>query len=98
LIYLMRDVLLRDQLFAQWTLGLLASAITPILTLVLLLTIGHPPLLGWGTLWQFIVMTAGGAIATPVCFVVLEWLNRALIHAPINQTSFRPDREIRRGR
>ena len=98
LIYLMRDIILRDQLFAQWTLGLLASALAPILSLILLLTIGHPPVLGWGTLWQIIVMTIGGAIATPVCFVAFEWLNRALIHMPISQTSFRPDREIRRGR
>jgi len=98
LIYSMRDVILRDQLFAQWTLGLMASAVAPILTLILLLSIGHPPVLGWGTFWQFMVMTVGGAIATPVCFVAFEWLNRALIHMPINQTSFRPDREIRRGR
>jgi cell shape-determining protein MreD len=98
LIYLMRDIILRDQLFAQWTLGLVAGASAPVLTLVLLLTIGHPPLLGWGTIWQIIVMTAGGAIATPVCFVALEWLHRALFHSPINQSSFRPDREIRRGR
>jgi hypothetical protein len=62
------------------------------------LTSGHSPVLGWATLWQFIVLTAGGAIATPVCFVAFEWLNRALAHAPVAQTSFRPDREIRRGR
>jgi rod shape-determining protein MreD len=97
-IYLLRDLILRDQLFAQWVLGLVASAIAPLLTLILLLTLGHPPVLGWGTLWQIILMTAGGAIATPVCFVAFEWLNRALVHMPITQTSFRPDREIRRGR
>lgn len=98
LIFLMRDLILRDQLFAQWALGLVASAVAPVLTLMLLLTIGHAPAIGWGTIWQIMVMTAGGAIATPVCFVGLEWLDRALLHAPVNQTSFRPDREIRRGR
>jgi hypothetical protein len=97
-LYLMRDLILRDQAFAQWTLGLVASAAVPALTLILLLTSGHSPVLGWATLWQFIVLTAGGAIATPVCFVAFEWLNRALAHAPVAQTSFRPDREIRRGR
>jgi cell shape-determining protein MreD len=97
-IYLLRDLILREQVFAQWMLGLLASALAPILTLILLLTLGHSPVLGWGTLWQIIVMTIGGAIATPICFVAFEWLNRALIHMPITQTSFRPDREIRRGR
>jgi cell shape-determining protein MreD len=97
-IFLLRDLILRDQVFAQWTLGLVASAVAPLLTLMLLLTIGHSPVLGWGTLWQIIVMTAGGAIATPICFVAFEWLNRALVHLPISQPSFRPDREIRRGR
>jgi hypothetical protein len=97
-IYSLRDLILREQPFAQWTLGLMASALTPLLTLISLLTLRHPPLLGWVTLWQFLVMTLGGAIATPICFVIFEWLNRALAHAPITQTSFRPDREIRRGR
>ena len=33
-------------------LGGAASAVVPVLTLLLLLTTGHTPLLGWGTLWQ----------------------------------------------
>jgi hypothetical protein len=97
-LYSMRDLILRDQPFAQWTLGLMASASIPVLILVSLLTIGHSPVLGWATGWQLLVMTVGGAIATPICFIIFEWLNRALAHAPITQTSFRPDREIRRGR
>jgi hypothetical protein len=97
-IYALRDLILREQPFAQWTLGLIASASVPVLTLASLLTIGHSPVLGWATLWQFSVMTIGGAVATPICFVIIDWLNRALAHAPITQTSFRADREIRRGR
>ncbi len=46
--------------------GLVASAATPALTMVALLTLGHQPLLGWGTLWQWLVMAAGGAVATPI--------------------------------
>ena len=75
-----------------------ASAAAPPLTLLLLLTTGHTPLLGWGSLWQWIVMAAGGAIATPVCFRFFAWLHRALVHGASIQSSFRPDREIRRGR
>lgn len=97
-IFLVRDLILREQVFAQWALGLVAGAVTPVLTLVLLLTLGHGPVLSWGTLWQIVVLTVGGAIATPICFVAFEWLNRALVHMPVSQTSFRPDREIRRGR
>src|SRR5262249_27255541 len=94
LVHFSRDMVLRDQTFAQFVLGLGASAATPILTLILLLTTGHGPSLGWGTLWQIIVMTIGGAIATPVCFVLFDFAHRALVHRTAAQPSFRPDREI----
>ncbi len=97
-IYANRELILRDQTFAQLVLGLTASALAPLLTLVVLLTAGHKPLLGWGSLWQWSVMSAGGAVATPVCFVLFAWLNRALVHSGPMQSSFRLDREIRRGR
>jgi hypothetical protein len=97
-IHLKRDLILRDQTVAQVVLGFAASAVVPLLTLLLLLTTRHTPLLGWGTLWQFIVMSVGGAIATPICFELFSWLDRTLVHQRAAQTSFRSDREIRRGR
>jgi cell shape-determining protein MreD len=97
-IHLCRDLILRDQTFAQLVLGLGASAAAPLMTLLLLLTLGHTPLLGWGTLWQLVVLSVGGAIATPLCFELLGWLLRSLVHHGDTQSSFRPDREIRRGR
>src|SRR5258708_30909117 len=54
-IYLKRELILRDQPFAQFIMGLLASGIAATLTLGLLLTTAHHPLLGGGTLWQFAV-------------------------------------------
>ena len=93
-----RDLILRDQAVAQLVLGLGAGLACPVLGLLLLLTTGRPPRLGWGTLWQLVVMGLGGALATPFFFLLFEWLNRALVHAPAPQSSFRPDREIRRGR
>ena len=93
-----RELILRDQTYAQLVLGLAASAAAPILTLLLLLTRGNAPLLGWGTAWQLLVMSIGGAVATPLCFILFDWLHRTLIHGRVAETSFRPDREIRRGR
>lgn len=93
-----RELILRDQTFAQLVLGLCVSAVAPVLTLLLLLTTGHSPLFGWGTLWQLLVMSLGGALATPVTFEVFGWLQRVLVHNRPTQSSFRPDREIRRGR
>jgi rod shape-determining protein MreD len=97
-LHLKRELILRDQTFAQFVLGLGASAAAPVMKLLLLLTMGHAPLFGWGTLWQLVVMSLGGAIATPICFELFGWLHRALVHQGNVQSSFRPDREIRRGK
>jgi cell shape-determining protein MreD len=97
-IHLNRELILRDQTFAQVVLGLGASAAAPVLSLLVLLTMGHPPLLGWGTLWQLVVLSVGGAAATPICFEVFGWLERTLVHRGAVQPSFRSDREIQRGR
>lgn len=97
-IHLKHELILREQTFAQVVLGLAASAGTPLLTLLVLLTMGRAPLLGWGTLWQLLVLSVGGAVATPLCFELLNWLQRTLVHHGDTQSSFRPDREIRRGR
>ena len=97
-IYLRRDLILRELSFAQLVLGTLASAVVPGLSILLLLTAGKQPLLGWGSFWQWLVMTAGGAAATPLVFALFDWSNRALGYQPRTETSFRSDREIRRGR
>lgn len=97
-IHLKRDLILRDQTFAQVVLGLGASTAAPVLTLLLLLTMSRAPLLGWGTLWQLVVLSVGGAIATPIIFELFGWLRGTLVHHGAAETSFRPDREIRRGR
>jgi hypothetical protein len=47
-------------------------------------------------------MTAGGAVATPLLIwlfgFAIQFLNKFLGYQPVPQSSFRPDREIRRGR
>lgn len=97
-IFLQRDLILRGLPFAQVVLGGVASAVVPLLALLLLLTAGKYPLLGWGSLWQWIVMTAGGAAATPIFFSLFDWCDHALGYQPHTESSFRPDREILRGR
>ena len=98
LIFATRELIVRDQLFAQFILGLAASAAVPVMVLLTLLTSGREPLIGWGTLWQIVIMSLGGAIATPVFFELFALLHRAFGYRKTNETSFRPDREIARGR
>lgn len=97
-IFLRRDLILRELAFVQIVLGAAASAAVPALCVLLLLTCGQEPLLGWGSLWQWLVMTVGGAVAAPILFAFFEWCQHTLGHKPRTETSFRPDREIQRDR
>jgi len=93
-----RGLILRDQIFAQFMLGLGASAAAPLVTLGLLLNMDVNPLVGWFSVWQWLVMSVAGALATPVWFLLFGRLLMALSYQPINENSFRPDRQIKRGR
>jgi hypothetical protein len=95
-IWLQRELILRELPFAQLVLGAIASAVAPVLSVLMLLTLGQQPLLGWGSLWQWLVMITGGAVATPVMFVLFDWCNHAFGYQPRTEPSFRPDREIQR--
>ena len=75
-----------------------ASALQPLAVLFILLNIGAPPLLGWKSLWQWVVMALGGGLFTPVCFALFKRFHRAFDYPPAFQPAFRPDREIKRGR
>jgi hypothetical protein len=97
-IWLWRDLLLRELPFAQVILGAVASGVVPAFTVLLLLNGSREPLIGWGSLWQWIVMIAGGAAATPLVFGLFEWCSHALGYQPLKENSFRSDREILRDR
>jgi len=97
-IYPQRELILKDLIFAQFILGLIASFACPLLVLLTLFSIGCEPIIGWGTLWQLLLMGLLGGALTPLCFRLLPALYRAFFHPPLPQISFRQDREIRRGR
>lgn len=93
-----RGLILRDQRFAQMVIGSCASAAVPFMTLLLLLNTHRQPLLGWMSLWQWIVMTLAGGLMTPIWFKLFGWLSDKFIYRSLGETSFRADREIKRGR
>lgn len=97
-VYLQRDLILRELPFAQLVLGGIASGLAPLISVLLLLTASKVPLLGWGSLWQWLVMILGGAVATPVIFIMFDWFDHALGYQARTESSFRPDRVISRGR
>ena len=95
---LQREVLLQELDYAQLVLGAAVSAAVPVLTLVLVLTKGLAPGIGWHSLWELAVLTITGGVLTPVLFRVLDRIERALMHPPAPALLFRPDRDLRRGR
>jgi rod shape-determining protein MreD len=97
-IYASRELLMRDNTYAQVILGMAAAAAQPLGTLFVLLNVGAFPFLGWVSLWQWIVMTVAGGIITPLCFRLFDRLHHAFDYPLTKQLTFRPDREIKRGR
>ena len=95
---LKKELLLSDQKFAQAAIGLIASVITPAGIMLMLSCTRNAPALGWETLWQWFVMSLGGSLATPLLFMMFGRLNHNLNYRPVTETTFRMDREIRRGR
>ena len=93
-----REVLLQELDYAQLVLGAAVSAAVPLLTLVIVLSKGLDPGIGWHSLWQLAVLTVTGGVFTPVLFRLLDRVERALMHPAAPTLVFRPDREIRRGR
>jgi hypothetical protein len=93
-----RDLIVQDDLMVQMMLGGAANAIAPGLTLLFLLSLGYEPLVGWFTLWQVGVMALGGALAAPVVFWTCHFLGRTFSYPQAAESSFRPDRELKRGR
>ena len=93
-----RDLILRDQTYAQMLLGLTASALAPLGSLLILVNTEARPLIGWFSIWQWLVMSAVGAAFTPVWFRFFDLVGRAFNYRPLGETSFRADRQIKRGR
>lgn len=93
-----RELLASENPAAQFFLGAAASALQPLAALFILLNIGSLPLLGWKSLWQWVVLTLGGGLFTPVCFALFNRIHKALEYQPAFKSAFRPDREIKRGR
>jgi len=97
-IHRFHGLLLREQVYAQFAFGTAASVLTPLLTLLILLSGDSNPLVGWGTVWQLLIIGLTGGLLTPLVFATLDRLSRALNYQPAIQVGFRPDREIKRRR
>jgi rod shape-determining protein MreD len=93
-----RGILLRRDPSIQYLAGLGAAAGVPLLTLALLALAGETPLSGGWFAWRWIAGAALSAAFTPLFFALFERVQRLFSYQPEPSVSFRPDREIDRGR
>jgi rod shape-determining protein MreD len=93
-----REFLVRESVYMQAAMGASATAGHLLLTLFFLMNLRVAPPVGWGTLWQLIVLAAGGAVAAPCFFALFDRVYRAFDYQPAPESSFRTDREIKRGK
>ena len=98
LIWQYRAYILKEEKYAQLLLGIAACALTPMATLLVLLSLGREPLIGWGSLLQWPVMALAGGVLTPVLCSLFERVQRSEEEPIAAGPSFRADREIVRGR
>ena len=94
----LRHLILREQTYAQMVLGFAASGLVPLLTLVILFSSGAEPLMSAGFIWQWFVMTVLGGLLVPVYFKLFDKVYRVLGYARVVESSYREDREIKRGK
>jgi cell shape-determining protein MreD len=97
-LHLQRHLILRDQRFAQFWIGLGAGVAVPLLTLATLGLTRSQPAAGAFTPVQLLTLGLLNGIACPALFRVLDLLHRTFDYRPLTSSSFRPDRETVRGR
>jgi rod shape-determining protein MreD len=98
LLHYQRDLVLRDQLYAQVMMGALASSLVPACIVLALMNTSNPVPLTWRLLGQWLVMTAGGAVVTPLVFRLFALVNRLFTYQALPESHYRETRQIKRTR
>ncbi|MBM3828968.1 MAG: rod shape-determining protein MreD [Verrucomicrobia bacterium] len=93
-----RDLVLRDQLYAQVMTGFLASSLVPACVMVVLMNTHHPVPLSWRLLGQWLVMAAGGALVTPLVFRLFAQVKQLFAYQPVPESHYSETRQIKRTR
>ncbi|HTH47829.1 MAG TPA: hypothetical protein VMB21_09985 [Candidatus Limnocylindria bacterium] len=98
LIHARQQLILRDQLYAQFWLGLGAGLFVPLATLAVLSLGQVLPISGGATLWHLLLSALANGLMCPAFFRLFDALRHTFDYQPIAESSFRPDRQIKRGR
>ncbi len=93
-----RHLILRHSPFAQFVIGLVAGAAVPAMVVVSLLSMGLSPMLGWHSLWQWVVVAVANGIATPLFLRLFGRLGEAFTYPEMQVAVQDERRELKRGR
>lgn len=93
-----RHLILREQAYAQFWLGFATAVFVPVATWLIMLMGQREPLRGWSTVWQLALGGAINGLLCPAWFLLFDALRRTFDYQPVAESSFRSDRQIKRGR
>lgn len=98
LVFANRSVLVRELVPTQVILGFVAGAAVTLFQWVMLASAGYKFGTVWQVVWPAFVSGLGSGLFAPAVWALLERLGAALAYREQTRPSFRPDREILRGR
>ena len=93
-----RHLILRHEPFAQFVVGCGAGGIVPAMVVISLMSMGMSPMLGWYSLWQWVVLALASGLATPLFIKLFGSLGQAFTYPEVTPVIADEHREIKRGR
>lgn len=97
IVYGYRHLVLRKSWQIQYLSGLLCSILIPFNTFILLKFIGAEPFMAFKLIIKLLISGSLNALLTPLIFGIIDWIENTFNYKQVKMSSFRPDREIRRG-
>ena len=97
IIYSYRHLVLRKLWQIQYLSGLLCSVSIPLITFILLKFIGAEPIMNFQAVFNILISGFFNAFLTPLIFGIIDWIENTFNYRQVKMSSFRPDREIKRG-
>lgn len=95
-----QELILSKESYAQFVLGAAAGGLCPMGSLIIItLFLGNRievPVLGWGTLWHWLMASLCGGAAVPLLFWAGAAVRRWFVYEVVPDQRFRGDREIKR--
>lgn len=98
LIYSAQNLFVKNQWQTQFLSGVFAGLLQPLVVLFLLLTFGYEPVFSADSILILGLSALIGGFFTPWIFKFVNWMDKNFNYSQVKTSSFRPDREIKRGR